>query len=101
MPNPAGTIVMIVVSAAPRYSRIGDTAHKGDTPMAFANLSRDDQLDQVSNTLQALLGEKPSHLDYIMLCRATRAIVEALEVAIMEHSLAHWEAPLAQQVSAA
>jgi hypothetical protein len=58
--------------------------------MAFADLTIDDQLDRVDAALHALLGDAPSKLDYILLCRATRSIIEALEVAIVTSPLPGW-----------
>jgi hypothetical protein len=59
--------------------------------MPFSDRSSDDQLDQVSEALQLLLGEDPSQQDYIALCRATRTIVEALEDAIIARPLLGWK----------
>jgi hypothetical protein len=69
--------------------------------MAFADLPLDAQLDSVSDALHALLGDAPSKLDYILLCRATRSIIEALEVAIVNSPLPGWSETDAQPVIAA
>jgi hypothetical protein len=56
--------------------------------MPFADLPTDDQLDQVSDTLQVLLGDNPSQRDYIVLCRVARSIVEA------EEAVMTWPKPI-------
>jgi hypothetical protein len=68
--------------------------------MAFADLPLDDQLDSVNDALHSLLGDTPSKMDYILLCRATRSIIEALEVAIVTSPLPTWSEPDAQPVIA-
>jgi hypothetical protein len=69
--------------------------------MAFADLPLDDQLDSVNDALHSLLGDAPSKLDYVALCRSARAIIEALEVAIVTSPLPGWSEPDAQPVIAA
>jgi hypothetical protein len=46
----------------------------------FAELSDDDQLDQVSEALQSLLGNHPSQQDYLALCQAARGVALLLEM---------------------
>ena len=58
--------------------------------MFFADLPTDDQLDRVSEALQALLGDTPSQKDYIALCKAAREIVDALEDSHVDWPLPGW-----------
>lgn len=60
--------------------------------MAFAALPIEEQQDQVSAALQALLGDTPSTLDDMMLCHAARDIAIALEIAMVERPLPTWGA---------
>ncbi len=58
--------------------------------MPFADLSSDDQLDLVSEALQGLLGDRPSRLDYLALCRAARTFAEAFEDAMGPQLIPGW-----------
>ncbi|GEM_PF-5112042 len=58
--------------------------------MAFADLPIEEQRDQVTDALQALLGDNSSKMDYVLLCRAARDIVEVLEEPILARPLPGW-----------